>query len=250
MSRTIAVALWLVVVLVATACGTEDVSGPSTITTSTTIWPTSGSVTATTILRTTTTQPPIATTTTSPPPDVTPPQSPSLALRFDGLGIFGFGDPVDDVADGLVASLGSPTTDEIVLDGQPEVHGYPTNTYWRSIGWDDLGLAVMFSDVSESRRDGVPHFAGWRYVGSAVGPALKTAEGVSVGMSLESLSKVLGGRLHLGDEPDECYGIWAFWVGEAPPDEYSLVLRGSLSGGPDGPDTVVEGLSAGLSSSC
>jgi hypothetical protein len=118
------------------------------------------------------------------------------------------------------------------------------------MGWGDLGLAVTFSDTSAVRNDGVPHFAGWRYGGSAVGPALTTAEGVSVGTSLESLNEALGGRLHLGDEPDECHGVWMFWVGEEPPDEYSLVLRGSLNGSPNDPDTVVEELTAGLSSSC
>lgn len=70
---------------------------------------------------------------------------PDLTLRSDGLGPFDFGDPVDEVADGLIAILGPPTDDETVLTEEWEVYGFATDGYWRGMSWQELQLLVVFT---------------------------------------------------------------------------------------------------------
>jgi len=195
---------------------------------------------------------------------------PDLTLRPDGLGPFDFGDPVDEVADGLIAILGPPTDDETVLTEEWEVYGFATDGYWRGMSWQELQLFVVFSDSRDYLEDGTqihghtsdggfipygdrpstaPHFNGWMH--RAGGTVLTTNQGIGPGSTVDDLRAAFGDNLVLPDEPDACTDYWNWHVRDPRyPFEHWRTFRGGLNGDPANPSTIVTGISAGTQASC
>jgi hypothetical protein len=139
------------------------------------------------------------------------PVTSELVLRHDGLGAVSFGDPVDDVMAVLTEHLGVPTYDQ-VHESPFEVpygwdnrgpqachgatHGHICFDYIRFVGWGDVGLSVLFSDIEANPEstpddDGYwtqvpPSFQGWGYGGNPGAP-LHTAHGITVGSTTQDL---------------------------------------------------------------
>ena len=109
-------------------------------------------------------------------------------LRADGLGDLNFGEPTASAMEVLVERLGQPDPGaEYPYGGHPLRHVY----------WENVGLAVVFSDYEFFRDDGEEHFAGWGHslhigdlAGWGRGPSslpLKTPEGIGIDSTLADL---------------------------------------------------------------
>jgi hypothetical protein len=126
-----------------------------------------------------------------------------MVLRADGLGAIEFGGPTASTMEAFVGVMGLPVPgEEYPYEGHPLRHVY----------WEDMGLAVVFSDYGFYRDDGVEHLAGWihgRSVGDLAGwyrdPnsfPLHTAEGVGIGSTLSDLRSAYPGQVVLEAECD------------------------------------------------
>jgi hypothetical protein len=136
-----------------------------------------------------------------------------IVLRHDGLGVASFGDLVDDVMAVLTEHLGVPTYDQTyespfqvpvdwaygdrgIYACHGATHGNICFDYIRFVGWGDLGLSVLFSDIEANPEstpddDGYwtqvpPSFRGWGYGGNPGAP-LHTAHGITVGSTTQDL---------------------------------------------------------------
>ncbi len=177
-----------------------------------------------------------------------------IELRADGLGVVGFGDPVEGVIDLLTILLGLPSSDRAESPWSTSgecfaATGYPCDDYFRVLTWDEPGLSVLFSDDVYLRTaddvpfvpDGKPHFAGWLVEG-ATGFRLTTPDGVGVGSSVQELREVYG---------EEALGFSTCRV--VPPIGWYVVFagyRGYLSGDQSNPDVVLTGLRSGIRPNC
>jgi len=210
---------------------------------------------------TTTSKSPATTTTTAAPTTTT--VVPNLTLRPDGLGPFDFGDPFDEVADGLIAILGPPTDDETALTEEWEVYGFATDGYWRGMSWQELQLFVVFSDSRDYLEDGThihghtsdgefipygdrpstaPHFNVWMH--RAGGTVLTTNQGIGPGSTVDDLRAAFGDNLVLPENPNPCGRDHWEWRTR------DYLFFGDLSGDPADPSTIVTGLRAGAQASC
>jgi hypothetical protein len=191
---------------------------------------------------------------------------PELTLRAGGLGPFDFGDPVDDVAKGLISLLGPPTHDELVVgtgddifsglvpgyDGDYHVVG-PDTTYARRIRWQRLGLSIQFTDHTPLRDDDLPHLVRWSYTGTQQG--LTTNEGIGLGATVNQMASVFRDRLHLPDEEDPIAGGWYWSASDEPPVfiagwDSDWRIHGGLSADPSDPSATVTWLFAGFYDLC
>ena len=131
---------------------------------------------------------------------------PDLTLRPDGLGPFDFGDRTATVMVPLQDVLGPPSPGE----------EYPYFDHpLRHVYWEDVGLAVVFSDYGFFRDDGHEHLVGWRIQSPSIGllaggddggasTTLRTAKGIGIGSTLAELQSAYPERVVLeaecGDE--------------------------------------------------
>lgn len=178
------------------------------------------------------------------------PIDPALALRQDGLGAVKFGEPADSTVAVLVELLGAPSSDEWLFTppGPPEggchlATGYVCDEYLRSLRWEQLGLAVIFTDDSPYRDDRTPHFAGW-YKWQGTGDlTLRTPDGIGIGATVVDLKATYSDQLVISPWLDACAleETWEFQTDG---------IRGSLSGSPEIAATHVSSLGAGIRSSC
>ena len=172
-----------------------------------------------------------------------------LVLRHDGLGVVTFGEPADSAVVLLIERLGAPSSEwQFTLPGPPDggcrlATGYGCDGYFRSLSWDQLGLAVVLIDNSPYRDDGAPHFAGWAYWERAGGLRLATPEGIGIGATVADLEAIYADQLLLSPWLDECAieDTWEFQTDG---------IRGNLSGSTETPTTYVTSLSAGVRPSC
>jgi hypothetical protein len=177
---------------------------------------------------------------TSTPSTVEPSPTVGLVLRSDGLGVAGFGEPVDTALPELTSAVGSPPTGDSTTTGEmPQGFG---GTAVRFVVFGRL--TVIFSDGDYYRDDGVMHFAGWTLAGTDPSE-LATPEGITLGSTVDDLRTAFGDQLRLPPTPDECSGDWLFGVGPS-----ELGFEGALSGPPTDGSSSVTRLSAGAQSSC
>lgn len=155
-----------------------------------------------------------APTTTKPAPTTTVPddEGPAVVLKGDGIGAFRFGADPDQVIAGLTLRWGPPDGDSGWIAAGTSPYGPCPGTVVRGVSW--RGFAVLFSDGATPRGTaGTRHFFTWQYQvddlshpGPDQGgnrPPLKTASGVSVGVTVKTLQAAYGDRLELFDEaPD------------------------------------------------
>ena len=184
------------------------------------------------------------TTTTAAPATTTTVLQVEIELGTDGLGDLVFGDATTVVVEVLTDLLGPPTPgDEYPYGAHPLRHLY----------WENVGLAVVFSDYAFFRDDGVEHLAGWAhgpYVGDLAGSSyaatswpLRTAAGVGIDSTLADLQATYGDRLVLeaacdpGGPPTEAYvrgrlSSMRFLFGELPLSAASQVIAMTAGAGP------------------
>ena len=157
--------------------------------------------------------PPAPTTaTTAPPPASTGPpgEGVPVVLKGDGIGAFVFGANPDQVIAGLTLRWGPPDGDTGWVPAGTTAYGACPGNVARAVNW--RGFAVLFSDGATPRGPaGVRHFFTWEYQVDDPNhpaldrggnrPALKTANGVTVGITVARLAQVYGQALELFDEP-------------------------------------------------
>ena len=157
--------------------------------------------------------PPSTTVTTAkPPPASTGPaaEGTPVVLKGDGIGAFIFGANPDQVIAGLTLRWGPPDGDTGWVAAGSTAYGACPGNVARAVNW--RGFAVLFSDGATPRGPaGVRHFFTWEYqVDDPSHPALdkggnrpplKTANGVTVGVTVTALQKAWGQALELFDEP-------------------------------------------------
>lgn len=155
--------------------------------------------------------PPKATVPSAPAPTTTGPddEGPPVVLKGDGMGAFLFGADPDQVIAGLTLRWGPPDGDSGWIAAGSSPYGPCPGTVVRGVNW--RGFTVLFSDGATPRGPaGTRHFFTWQYQvddldhpapdKGANRPALKTATGVSVGMTVQALQRAYGDRLELFDE--------------------------------------------------
>jgi hypothetical protein len=149
-----------------------------------------------------------ATTTTAPEDDEGPP----VVLRGDGIGAFTFGADPDQVLAGLTLRWGPPDGDSGWIAAGSSRYGPCPGTVVRGVNW--RGFTVLFSDGATPRgTPGTRHFFTWDYQVDDPArpapdrggnrPALRTANGVSVGATVQALQRAYGDRLELFEEPPD-----------------------------------------------
>ena len=150
------------------------------------------------------------TTPTTTPTTAPPGEGPPVVLKGDGIGAFIFGADPDQVIAGLTLRWGPPDGDTGWIPAGTTAYGPCPGNVARAVNW--RGFAVLFSDGATPRGPaGKRHFFTWEYQVDDPAhpaldrggnrPALKTATGVSVGVTVATLQKAWGQALELFDEP-------------------------------------------------
>jgi hypothetical protein len=133
-----------------------------------------------------------------------------VVLRGDGIGAFTFGADPDQVLAGLTLRWGPPDGDSGWIAAGSSRYGPCPGTVVRGVNW--RGFTVLFSDGATPRgTPGTRHFFTWDYQVDDPArpapdrggnrPALTTANGVSVGATVQALQRAYGDRLELFEEP-------------------------------------------------
>ena len=145
-------------------------------------------------------------------PETTAPvddEGPPVILKGDGIGAFLFGADPDQVLAGLTLRWGPPDGDSGWISADSSPYGPCPGTVVRGVDW--RGFTVLFSNGATPRGPaGTRHFFTWKYEVDDPArpapdrggnrPALKTANGVSIGSSVKVLQSAYGDRLELFDE--------------------------------------------------
>ena len=137
-------------------------------------------------------------------------EGPPVVLRGDGIGAFNFGSGPDQVLAGLTLRWGPPDGDSGWIAAGSSPYGPCPGTVVRGVNW--RGFTVLFSDGATPRGTaGTRHFFTWDYQVDDPArpapdrggnrPALTTANGVSVGATVQALRRAYGEALELFDEP-------------------------------------------------
>jgi hypothetical protein len=139
---------------------------------------------------------------------------PVAVLSSDGLGAVTFDDPVDEAIATLTKLFGPPSSDWVtqspfgVAEGDSgpaacnTLTGYPCFDYIRFLIWDDVGMSVVIGDwvvtrtgddyYDRERAQAAPNLRGYSYWGGDSGPVLFTAEGITIGSTVEDLAAAFG----------------------------------------------------------
>jgi hypothetical protein len=139
-------------------------------------------------------------------------EGPPVVLRGDGIGAFTFGADPDQVLAGLTLRWGPPDGDSGWIAAGSSGYGPCPGTVVRGVNW--RGFTVLFSDGATPRGTaGTRHFFTWDYQvddptrpapdPGGNRPALMTANGVSVGATVQLLQRAYGDRLELSEEPPD-----------------------------------------------
>jgi hypothetical protein len=139
-------------------------------------------------------------------------EGPAVVLKGDGIGAFIFGADPDQVIAGLTLRWGPPDGDSGWIAARSSPYGACPGSVVRGVDW--RGFTVLFSDGTTPRgKAGTRHFFTWRYQVADLAhpapdrggdrPALKTAQGGTVGVSVRVLQAAYGEALELFDEPPE-----------------------------------------------
>ena len=137
-------------------------------------------------------------------------EGPPVVLRGDGIGAFTFGADPDQVLAGLTLRWGPPDDDSGWIAAGSSPYGVCPGSVVRGVNW--RRFTVLFSDGATPRGTaGTRHFFTWDYqVDDPARPApdrggnrprLTTANGVSVGATVQTLQRAYGDRLELFEEP-------------------------------------------------
>ena len=151
------------------------------------------------------------TVTTKPAPTTTAPddEGPAVVLKGDGIGAFLFGSDPDQVIAGLTLRWGPPDGDSGWIAAGTSPYGPCPGSVVRGVNW--RGFSVLFSDGATPRgQAGTRHFFTWQYQVEDLShpapdkggnrPVLRTATGVTVGITVKLLQMAYGDRLELFDE--------------------------------------------------
>jgi hypothetical protein len=202
-------------------------------------------------------------------------------LGSDGLGLVAFGDPVAGVMATLTDFLGAPSRDEIFESpfdlpddwqgdtrGPDACHAATVGNvcfdYVRLVGWDDVGLFLLFSDIDVNPGavpddddywiQVPPSLRGYGYSGGVEGAPFYTADGVTVDATAADL-------MSLGDRVSFNWTACGDYVEFTISDEGELggLIRGTLDDhdfeafeetGLPNENAKVESLGAGQTGSC
>ena len=172
-----------------------------------------------------------------------------LELSSDGLGVADLGSIEDEAMLSLAMTLGPSSMDWIEEWDEPIgiKNGYPANLRFRQVEWDDLGLAVVFSDgvTWPDGRDGSVLIS-WSYFGTPDAALVLTDEnGFTIGSPATDVIEAYGGDLTVAPA-DEYFGWRAFEATEHPgagPDLAGLTFE--FDGDPANHDSLVIRVSAG-----
>lgn len=194
-------------------------------------------------------------------------------LRGDGLGVVTVGDPMDSAVAALAGLLGSPSFDQVTeapFGDEGEMGsgmmacwtatGTTCIDYLRVVGWDGVGLWVLFSDWTRSApssedwepEPAPPNLRGYEYRGGPDQVVLSTYVGVTVDSTVGDLVEAYGDALTFSY--DECaFNIAGFYVVDLT--EYAGYdghnsgidwgLWGEFSGLPDSPEATLVSIGAG-----
>ena len=181
-------------------------------------------------------------TSTQPTSSETAPPVADVTLLPTGLGVVSFGEAADTALPLLEQALGrQPTSDRTETGDLPGGYG-GRNTTVRFVDFN--GLSLVFTSWPYYRDDGVVHLIAWGASGTGAGE-LSTPEGIRPGSTVDDLRAAYGDQLSLPDEPDECTGLWHFFVGPT-----INGLHGTLDGPASDPATSVTTIGAGAQSTC
>jgi len=175
-----------------------------------------------------------------------------MVLRADGLGAVEFGEPTASVIEALESLMGPPVPGE-----EEPYEGHPL----RYVYWENVGLAVIFSDYEFYRDDGVEHLAGWihsRSVSDLAGwdhdptsLSLQTAERVGIGSTLSDLQSAYPGQVVLEADCDPGGEPTAAYVRFTDPDDGgSNPIRFGFESLPIGPNSRISYIGAGAGPGC
>lgn len=241
---------WTLVAMLVTACASEATTPQAVepVPTASPVSSASSTTRAPEPIPTTTDMPPTVPTSaepttttspTSPPTTARPPLDGAVVLRGDGIGDARFGRPMDEVDQWLVGELGAPVWETVARAPLAASQWYEARGLFRSTTFEmgelstETGrvttVTVLFSDMSDARREGIAHLAGWET--SLVGTEeLAFPAGLRIGMPQSELEERFP---DLVLTPAPGFEIITGDSGEAG-------IRGALSGG------VVVELEAGL----
>jgi len=172
-----------------------------------------------------------------------------LELSSSGLGVTDLGATEDEAILPLMMSLGPPSSEWIEEWVEPIgiANGYPANLRFRQLGWDDLGLTVVFTDgvIWPDGRDGSV-LIGWSYFGALDAALVLTDEyGFTIGSPATDVIEAYGGDLTVAPA-DEYFGWRAFEATEYPGAGPLLAgLTFEFDGDPTSHDSLVIRISAG-----
>lgn len=201
---------------------------------------------------TTSTSPPATPPLTTPPAlttSTTTPAASSVVLRSDGLSVARLGDPGQPAVDALVEALGPPTLDEGQewVDVEVGIHeGFPVDSRFRRVVWDDLGLTVIGSDGVRWPDDRDETLIHWSYVAPPEATLrLATDRGVTTTTPGAELLAAYGDELTV--LPPSEFAGWTAALPSAHPEAIPLIagLVFELSGDPADPGTEVIRIWAG-----
>jgi hypothetical protein len=139
-----------------------------------------------------------------------------LALQADGIGVTTFGQEASVVVDLLTELLGPPSqVEEESTASNPLPFGYGARNLVRVVGWDEVGLRVVFADGDHFRTDGMLHLVAW-YVREGARARLSTPTGISVDSSLDELKRQHPVEFWIAPDFEECTGGWPVRIGDGP----------------------------------
>lgn len=180
---------------------------------------------------------------TSPPPQPTgspvssqSPRQPKLSLGIAGIGVALLGDGVDETIRSASAVLGRPSKDTGWIRSFSEFGTCPGERI-RAVMWGQFRLLFTDGATDHGHADR-PHFFEWDYGPGRPTPALATAEGITLGSSIEQVRRAypsadfewdhpMYGPNFIVRGPSELGFLWGFLSGSEAASEVTFLAYGA-----------------------
>jgi hypothetical protein len=170
-----------------------------------------------------------------------------LVLRPGGIGVVSFGEEASVATDRLTELLGRPSqVEEESTANNPLPFGYGARNLVRVVGWDVVGLRVVFTDADYFRADGMLHLVAW-YLSDGAPASLHTSSGISLDSSLDELKRQHPEDLWIAADFEECSGGWPVRIRDR---DSSDVIHLIYKLDPSTPGATPASLRAGAGSTC